>query len=207
MSSPKLTPFSYVVLTLVGESGAGPHDLVRMMRDGRVYWTAPESQFYAEPKKLAQAGYLRRDQAAGPDPRPHALHAHRRTDAAALKAWLATPTRFPRIQNEPVVRLLGREYADRGELLASLNALRKDLDELDAALQAAEQREQGASAPRNGSAPQPPPGATDPRRPPPVARGGRSRAVKVPLQRFRSNGASVDSRIGAVSLPRGGPVR
>ena len=28
------------------------------MRDGRIYWTAPESQFYAEPKRLAQHGYL-----------------------------------------------------------------------------------------------------------------------------------------------------
>ncbi len=61
----------------------------------------------------------------------------------ALKAWLATPTRFPRIHNEAVVRLLGCEYADRGELLASLGALRHDLDELDEALRAADVREQG----------------------------------------------------------------
>ena len=63
-SLPKLTPFSYAVLVLVGENGAGPHDLVRMMRDGRIYWTAPESQYYAEPKRLAQAGYLDASQAA-----------------------------------------------------------------------------------------------------------------------------------------------
>ena len=99
-SDPKLTPFSYVVLTLVGESGAGPHDLVRMMRNGRVYWTAPESQFYAEPKKLEQAGYLAATTQPG---RTHARTHYTLTDAgrAALKAWLATPTRFPRIQNEP----------------------------------------------------------------------------------------------------------
>ena len=28
----KLTPFSYTVLILVGDGGAGAHDLVRMMR-------------------------------------------------------------------------------------------------------------------------------------------------------------------------------
>ena len=72
-----------MVLTLVGESGAGAHDLVRMMRNGRIYWTAPESQFYAEPKKLAQAGYLSADHAAGQDPRPHALHADRRRPGGA----------------------------------------------------------------------------------------------------------------------------
>jgi DNA-binding PadR family transcriptional regulator len=141
-SPPKLTPFSYAVLVLVGESGAGPHDLVRMMRDGRVYWAAPESQFYAEPKKLAAAGYLSAAKAPG---RTHDRTHYTLTDKGreALKLWLATPTRFPRMQNEPVLRLLGSEYADRGELLASLSALRKDLDELDAALKAAELREQG----------------------------------------------------------------
>jgi PadR family transcriptional regulator, regulatory protein AphA len=138
----RLTPFSYVVLTLVGEHGAGPHDLVRMMRDGRIYWTAPESQFYAEPKKLAQAGLLTATAQPG---RTHARTHYTLTDAgrAALKAWLATPARFARIQNEPVVRALASEYADRGELLASLNALREELDDLDAALEGAEEREHG----------------------------------------------------------------
>ncbi len=142
-SPPKLTPFSYVVLVLVGENGAGPHDLVRMMRDGRVYWAAPESQFYAEPKRLAAAGYLSCDQAAGPHTRAHALHAHGRRTRGAGPAWLATPTRFPRIQNEAVARLLGSQYAERGVLLESLAALRTELDELDEGLKAAEERESG----------------------------------------------------------------
>jgi PadR family transcriptional regulator AphA len=141
-SHAKLTTFSYAILVLVGEHGAGPHDLVRMMRDGRVYWAAPESQYYAEPKRLAQAGYLTASKQPG---RTHARTHYTLTDQGreALRHWLATPTRFPRIQNEPVVRLLGSEYADRGELLGSLNALRDDLDALDAALRAAEQREPG----------------------------------------------------------------
>lgn len=136
----KLTPFSYVILVLVGEAGAGPHDLVRMMRRGRVYWTAPESQYYAEPKRLAEAGYLQATKQPG---RTHERTHYTLTDAGrrALKEWLATPTRFPRVQNEPIVRLLGAEYADRGELLASLSALRDDLDELDEALRVAEAQE------------------------------------------------------------------
>jgi DNA-binding PadR family transcriptional regulator len=141
-NTPKLTPFSYVVLTLVGESGAGPHDLVRMMRQGRVYWAAPESQFYAEPKRLAAAGHLIASKQPG---RTHQRTHYTLTDTgrAALKAWLATPTRFPRIQNEAVVRLLGSEYADRGDLLNGLDALREDLDALESELEAAERREAG----------------------------------------------------------------
>src|ERR1044071_8457651 len=141
-TTPKLTPFSYVVLTLVGENGAGPHDLVRMMRQGRVYWAAPESQFYAEPKRLAAAGYLEATKQPGrTHERTHYTLTRQGKDA--LKGWLATPTRFPRIQNEAIVRLLGERYADRGELLKSLNALRDDLDELDSELAAAAQREVG----------------------------------------------------------------
>ena len=37
-----------------------------MMRNGRIYWAAPESQYYAEPKRLAAAGYLEASQTAGP---------------------------------------------------------------------------------------------------------------------------------------------
>jgi DNA-binding PadR family transcriptional regulator len=126
MSSERLTPFSYVVLTLVGDGGAGAHDIVRMMRRGRVYWTAPESQFYAEPKRLAQLGLLHAETTPGKTrERTH----YTLTDAgrAALREWLATPARFARIQNEPIVRVLASEYADRGEFLAGLGALRAEI--------------------------------------------------------------------------------
>ena len=141
-SRPKLTPFSYAVLVLVGEDGAGPHDLVRMMRDGRIYWTAPESQFYAEPKRLAELGYLSATKQPG---RTHERTHYEMTDKGreALSEWHTTPARFARIQNEPVVRLLGAEYADRGVLLKSLEALRTELDELQRGLELSATREAG----------------------------------------------------------------
>jgi PadR family transcriptional regulator, regulatory protein AphA len=139
-STPKLTPFSYVILVLVGERGAGPHDLVQMMRDGRIFWTAPESQFYAEPKRLAEAGYLTATKQPG---RTHQRTHYALTDHGkdALGEWLATPARFARVQNEPVVRLLGSEYAERGVLLKSLEALSAELDELERGLAASEARD------------------------------------------------------------------
>ncbi len=139
-TAPKLTPFSYVILVLVGEGGAGPHDLVRMMRDGRLYWTAPESQYYAEPKRLAAAGLL--DAAKQPG-RTHAKTHYTLTHQGreALAEWLATPARFARIQNEAVARLLGAEYADRGVLLESLTSLEAEVDEMAQALALAAERE------------------------------------------------------------------
>jgi DNA-binding PadR family transcriptional regulator len=132
--STKLTPFSHVVLVLVGEGGAGAHDLVRMMREGQyVFWAAATSQWYAEPKRLAELGYLRAEKAPG---RTHERTHYTLTDTGrqALREWLAEPTAFTRIQCEPVVRLLGAEYADREALLRSLDSMREPIAEAYAAL-------------------------------------------------------------------------
>jgi DNA-binding PadR family transcriptional regulator len=133
---PKLTPFSYAVLVLVGEGGAGAHDLVRMMRQGQhVFWAASASQWYAEPKRLAELGLLDAERTPG---RTHERTHYTLTDAGreALREWLAQPTAFTRIQSEPVVRLLGAEFADPEALSASLDGLRAPLAEGYAALEA-----------------------------------------------------------------------
>ena len=107
MGTASLTPFSYVILVLVGEGGAGPHDLVRMMRQGAwAYWTSSQSQYYAEPKRLEGLGLLSAASAPG---RTHDRTVYRLTEAGreALAAWLGTPAAFPRVQNEAAVRLLG----------------------------------------------------------------------------------------------------
>jgi DNA-binding PadR family transcriptional regulator len=141
-STASLTPFSYVVLVLVGEGGAGPHDLVRMMRQGaKVYWASSQSQFYAEPKRLEKLGYLTSRRAPG---RTHDRTEYRLTDAgrAALRDWVATPAAFPRIQSEPVIRLLAGEFADDPEtVLAGLAPLRDEIAAAHAWLDRAEEIE------------------------------------------------------------------
>jgi len=54
----ELSLFSYEILGLVGRDGAGPHDLLRLARRGRMLAWAGESQYYTEPKRLAKLGYL-----------------------------------------------------------------------------------------------------------------------------------------------------
>jgi PadR family transcriptional regulator, regulatory protein AphA len=135
LPSHKLTPFSYAVLVLVGEGGAGAHDLVRMMREGQhVFWAAAASQWYAEPKRLAELGFLHTGTGPG---RTNARTHYTLTDAGrdALREWLAQPSAFTRIQCEPVVRLLGAEYADPDALARSLESLRAPLEETYAALE------------------------------------------------------------------------
>src|SRR3954449_9436977 len=105
MSSRELTPFSYVVLALVGEGGAGAHDLVRMARQGRIYWDAADSQYYAEPKRLERLGYLSATREPGRT-RERTHYRLTREGGAALRAWAAEPTPLPRYRNEGVIRLL-----------------------------------------------------------------------------------------------------
>lgn len=125
-----LNPFSYVILTLVGRGGASAHDIVLMMRRGRAYWAAAESHYYAEPKRLAQLGYLEVDTAPGKTTQRR-VYTLTPKGERALHDWLAEPTGFPRIQSEAVVRVLAAEYAAPGALVASLTAMRADLDEIE----------------------------------------------------------------------------
>jgi PadR family transcriptional regulator, regulatory protein AphA len=136
LSTERLTPFSYVVLALIGEGGAGPHDLASMMRRGSIYWAAAESQWYGEPKRLERLGYLRSEKRPGKTtPRTHYLLTP--NGRAALRAWLAEPSSLPRIQNEAIVRVLAGDLGDDESLRASLDGMRDDIAQARANLDAA----------------------------------------------------------------------
>jgi DNA-binding PadR family transcriptional regulator len=122
-----LTPFSYVILALVGRGGAGPHDIVRMMREGAIFWTTSESHYYAEPKRLAKLGFLQAQKQPGKTrPRTH----YELTDSGrqALREWLAQPAAMPRVQHEGIVKLLAADFSDDATIRASLAGLRTELE-------------------------------------------------------------------------------
>jgi DNA-binding PadR family transcriptional regulator len=128
----ELRGISYVVLALVGEGGASPHDLARMVRQGGpLYWTAAASKVYAEPKRLAQLGYLAGRAEAGVT-RPKTVYRLTEKGRRSLREWLRSPARFPRIQDGAHLRLLAGDQIADDEILASLAGLRAQLGELDA---------------------------------------------------------------------------
>jgi DNA-binding PadR family transcriptional regulator len=137
MSRDTLTPFSYAVLVLIGRGGAGPHDLVRMARSGRIYAAAAESQYYAEPKRLAELGYLTARKEPG---RTHPRTHYELTDKGldALRSWSRNPVRFPRVLHEGVVRLLAADLVGEEPVRESISQLSAELDELDALADAGE---------------------------------------------------------------------
>jgi hypothetical protein len=65
---------------------------------------------------------------------PDLLHAHRQ-GLAALRAWQAQPSSFPRIQSEAVARVLSSDLAEDERVVAeSLGALREEIAELEAGI-------------------------------------------------------------------------
>jgi len=122
----KLTPFSYVILALVGRGGAGAHDIVQMMREGSVFWTTSESHFYAEPKRLAELGYLSaRKEPGRTRERTHYMLTEQGREA--LTGWLAEPAGLPRVQHEAIVKLLAADFSDDATILASLSGIRRGI--------------------------------------------------------------------------------
>lgn len=119
------------MLALIGEGGAAPHDLVDMIRrGGRLFYAAAPSQIYAEPKRLEKLGYVssRREAGRTHERTVYGLTARGREE---LRAWLAQPAPFPRIQNEANIRLLAGDLIDDATIVRSFAAMREELDELE----------------------------------------------------------------------------
>ena len=129
MSSDRLTPVSFAVLVLVGQGGAGPHDLVQMMRQGRIYESAAESQYYAEPKRLERLGYLKASRVPG---RTHERTHYELTEKGlgALREWIAGRPEHPRVVTDPILRLLAADLVGEAPARESLLRMREDIADL-----------------------------------------------------------------------------
>src|SRR5215210_8231041 len=98
-----------------------------MADQGRVYWDAAPSQWYAEPKRLAEHGYLEAHKAPGRTrERTHYTLTERGREA--LEQWARTPASLPRIQNESVVRLLAADLVDPAAVLEGLRGMHADIE-------------------------------------------------------------------------------
>ena len=129
MSSDALTAFSYEVLGLVGEQGAGPHDLRAMVRRGRLLDWAGESRYYVEPKRLARLGYLDSRKEPGRT-RERTVYTLTEKGRQALGEWAATPVRVTPLRSEALVRLLVADIVGEAPTREALAAMRTDIAEL-----------------------------------------------------------------------------
>jgi DNA-binding PadR family transcriptional regulator len=88
----RLTPTSYIVLGLIGAAGrATPYDLKRVHQQGiGGFWSLNHAQLYAEPERLAAAGYLSVEREEGG--RRRKLYELTDRGREAFSDWLASPT-------------------------------------------------------------------------------------------------------------------
>jgi DNA-binding PadR family transcriptional regulator len=128
----ELTPTSYIVLGLLSMFGeATPYDL-KQMASASVghFWTLPHSQLYAEPARLARAGYLTEEQEQSGRRRKRYSLANRGREA--LDDWLGALTPEPYVLRD--VALLKLFFgANVGELAeGQLETHRRKLAEYEA---------------------------------------------------------------------------
>src|SRR5262245_65237593 len=101
----ELSLFSYEILGLVGRTGAGANDLLRMARSGRMLDWAGESQYYVEPKRLATLGYLTARKKPGRT-RERTVYSLSDKGLEALREWARTPVEFTPVKSEALTRML-----------------------------------------------------------------------------------------------------
>jgi len=135
----ELSLFSYEILGLVGEGGAGAHDLLRMARQGRILDWAGESQYYVEPKRLAKLGYLNGRQEPGKT-RKRTVYTLSANGRQALADYARTPVTVTPLKSDALLRLLICDLVGEEVTRASLATLRAELDDLRARLDDSEQR-------------------------------------------------------------------
>jgi DNA-binding PadR family transcriptional regulator len=91
---------SYVVLGLVARLGsATPYDLKRAVElTVSNFWPTPHTTLYAEPSRLAAAGYL--DEQQEPGGRRRKQYTITPRGREALEAWLADPRAAPPVMHD-----------------------------------------------------------------------------------------------------------
>src|ERR671938_2100387 len=111
-SSSDLRSLSCPVLALVGRGGASGPELVEMATGAApLFWTCGGSHVLREARRLTKDGYL----SARTEPaktRPRTVYELTPKGYAAMRAWLAQPSAYPRIQHEAAIRLFAADLGD-----------------------------------------------------------------------------------------------
>jgi PadR family transcriptional regulator AphA len=118
-----LTTTSYAVLSVLSLRPHSTYDITRQMRLSLHYmWPRAESNVYAEPRRLVQAGLAAaREEWNGQ--RRRTIYSITDAGRNALARWLASPSSQPRHENEALVKVMFAENGTREDLLRSIGEL------------------------------------------------------------------------------------
>ena len=98
---------------------------------------AGESQYYTEPKRLEQLGYLSARKEPGKT-RERTVYALTDKGLAALRDYARTPVRFTPVKSDPLLRLLICDLVGEEVTRESMVTLRDDLADIELRLDEAE---------------------------------------------------------------------
>ena len=121
-----LTTTSFGVLAILALRDHSTYDLIRQMRMSLHYmWPRAESNVYAEPRRLVEAGLATaRDEWNGQ--RRRTIYSITEAGQAALAAWIGTPNARPRMESEALVKVLFAENGTREDLLRTVRQMADD---------------------------------------------------------------------------------
>ncbi len=123
-----LTTTSYAVLAVLSLRDHSTYDLIRQMRLSMHYmWPRAESNVYAEPRRLVEAGLATaREEWNGQ--RRRTIYAITKAGRRALAEWIASPSARPRYENEALVKVMFAENGSRDDLRKSIRELADDAE-------------------------------------------------------------------------------
>jgi PadR family transcriptional regulator AphA len=118
----QLTTTSYAILCLLAIKPWSTYELAKQMRRSLHHvWPRAESNLYAEPKRLVDAGLATAElQKIGK--RPRTLYTITPQGRQALERWLQTDSAPTRVESETLVKVLFANYGTKETLLENLRA-------------------------------------------------------------------------------------
>jgi PadR family transcriptional regulator, regulatory protein AphA len=117
-----LSTTSYAVLGMLAVRPWSAYELTKQMRRSLAYcWPKAESVLYDEPKRLARLGLATAtEHPSGNGSRTRAVYTITDAGRQALGDWLATEPGAPRLELEPLLRLLYADHGSKDDLLRTL---------------------------------------------------------------------------------------
>jgi DNA-binding PadR family transcriptional regulator len=118
------------VLSILALRDHSTYDLIRQMRMSLHYmWPRAESNVYAEPKRLVDAGLATaREEWNGL--RRRTVYSITGAGRDALSAWLEERSALPRFESEALVKVLFAENGTRDDLLATIRSIGEDAEQV-----------------------------------------------------------------------------
>ena len=129
MSSRPLTTTSFAILGLLAIQPWSTYELAQLMRRSLQFvWPRAESNLYAEPKRLVDAGLATAEVVWNGD-RKRTVYSITQEGSAALRGWLGEEPPSQRLESEPALRLLYGNLGSREDLLAAIARIAADAEE------------------------------------------------------------------------------